>query len=235
MTLKTNFLSATALSITACLLVACDNSSTLPESDTTVDSAVIETIATEAETSAQSEQSATAQQSATPTNNSEPTVQRAKEFLEQAEEERVEFGKYALQTYWVNANFITPDTIALAARVSEEGARLSTRHANQAKRFNGLKLPTDMRRKMDGLLRGSNFPAPDDSNSAKNLAEIMVRMESTYGAGTFPIDVANAEIIEILDVDPDGEKGPLEKDGTCLLYTSPSPRDQRGSRMPSSA
>ena len=25
------------------------------------------------------------------------------------------------------------------------------------------------------------------------------------------------------------------EDGTCLLYTSPSPRDQRGSRMPSSA
>ena len=24
-------------------------------------------------------------------------------------------------------------------------------------------------------------------------------------------------------------------DNTCLLYTSPSPRDQRGSRMPSSA
>ena len=27
----------------------------------------------------------------------------------------------------------------------------------------------------------------------------------------------------------------LEKQGACLLYTSPSPRDQRGSRMPSSA
>ena len=27
----------------------------------------------------------------------------------------------------------------------------------------------------------------------------------------------------------------IEQDGTCLLYTSPSPRDQRGSRMPSSA
>ena len=25
------------------------------------------------------------------------------------------------------------------------------------------------------------------------------------------------------------------ENGTCLLYTSPSPRDQRGSRMPSSA
>ena len=27
----------------------------------------------------------------------------------------------------------------------------------------------------------------------------------------------------------------LVQAGTCLLYTSPSPRDQRGSRMPSSA
>ena len=27
----------------------------------------------------------------------------------------------------------------------------------------------------------------------------------------------------------------LDFRGTCLLYTSPSPRDQRGSRMPSSA
>ena len=28
---------------------------------------------------------------------------------------------------------------------------------------------------------------------------------------------------------------PGDRVGTCLLYTSPSPRDQRGSRMPSSA
>ena len=31
------------------------------------------------------------------------------------------------------------------------------------------------------------------------------------------------------------EKRLLPWDGACLLYTSPSPRDQRGSRMPSSA
>ena len=29
--------------------------------------------------------------------------------------------------------------------------------------------------------------------------------------------------------------GRLGQDAICLLYTSPSPRDQRGSRMPSSA
>ena len=31
------------------------------------------------------------------------------------------------------------------------------------------------------------------------------------------------------------EKGTIQWLSSCLLYTSPSPRDQRGSRMPSSA
>ena len=34
---------------------------------------------------------------------------------------------------------------------------------------------------------------------------------------------------------PASELSNVEKDRNCLLYTSPSPRDQRGSRMPSSA
>ena len=32
-----------------------------------------------------------------------------------------------------------------------------------------------------------------------------------------------------------GETAYTRPQGSCLLYTSPSPRDQRGSRMPSSA
>ena len=31
------------------------------------------------------------------------------------------------------------------------------------------------------------------------------------------------------------KKSRVKQDSACLLYTSPSPRDQRGSRMPSSA
>ena len=38
----------------------------------------------------------------------------------------------------------------------------------------------------------------------------------------------NADRLRVCDVD-------IGKSETCLLYTSPSPRDQRGSRMPSSA
>ena len=39
----------------------------------------------------------------------------------------------------------------------------------------------------------------------------------------------DGEVIE------DGDEEVDEDDDDCLLYTSPSPRDQRGSRMPSSA
>ena len=49
-------------------------------------------------------------------------------------------------------------------------------------------------------------------------------VETTYGSIAF-------------DTDYDGDVDLLiaRESGVCLLYTSPSPRDQRGSRMPSSA
>ena len=43
--------------------------------------------------------------------------------------------------------------------------------------------------------------------------------------------LAKFEVIDILTKEIDI----LTEDQDCLLYTSPSPRDQRGSRMPSSA
>ena len=43
---------------------------------------------------------------------------------------------------------------------------------------------------------------------------------------------AGQEAIEAFSRWSDARSNPAE---TCLLYTSPSPRDQRGSRMPSSA
>ena len=50
----------------------------------------------------------------------------------------------------------------------------------------------------------------------------------TIGAGS------NVQENSVLHTDP-GFALTTGKNCTCLLYTSPSPRDQRGSRMPSSA
>ena len=51
-------------------------------------------------------------------------------------------------------------------------------------------------------------------------------------AGSILVRSAGCVINDIWDKDLDGG---VERTKTCLLYTSPSPRDQRGSRMPSSA
>ena len=47
-------------------------------------------------------------------------------------------------------------------------------------------------------------------------------------------DLKNGDIIKVVATDPLA-KADFEHYCACLLYTSPSPRDQRGSRMPSSA
>ena len=46
-------------------------------------------------------------------------------------------------------------------------------------------------------------------------------------------DIIEARLRDLFDVTLRRDNTPMTQD--CLLYTSPSPRDQRGSRMPSSA
>ena len=58
-----------------------------------------------------------------------------------------------------------------------------------------------------------------------------------YGFITYPTTVEEIAIAEQLYPDSPVEIDKIipEVVHSCLLYTSPSPRDQRGSRMPSSA
>ena len=205
---KTKLLGASALTSLALLLVSCTGT-TETEAVKTADPSAVETLVTEAATRPGSELMAASQQQ-----NDAPTVQEAKEFLEDSEEELAGFNAYAAKVYWIKANFITEDTAALEARVGEESAKMSTRMSNDAKRFKDLALPADMKRKIDGLLRGSNFPAPDDESAAKKLATIMTDLDGRYGKGKFEIDVTDERIIAILDQDPDGIKGPQDKDGS---------------------
>jgi len=198
MKIKANLLSASALCLSTLFLAGCPGATDAPET-TATDPAAIETIATDAAKTG-SELMEASKQTMGATAQSAPTVQEAKEFLENAETEISEFGKFAAQTAWVKANFITQDTNALEARMAEQGANLSTRLSKEAKQFNGLNLPADMRRKMDGLLRGSNFPAPDNPAAAKELAQIMTRLDSAYGTGTFEMDGKTLSLYEASDI-----------------------------------
>jgi len=159
-----------AASLAALGLVACQPSTTAPSIEPEKPTKTVEALTAAANAG---------------TENAAPTLQEAKEFLEQAEKDIVELSGFASKVYWIQANFITEDTNALAAMAGTQGAKLSTRLANEAKRFNDLSLPADMRRKMDGLKRGSNFPAPEKEGAAEKLATIMTDLEAAYGTGKF--------------------------------------------------
>ena len=63
-------------------------------------------------------------------------------------------------------------------------------------------------------------------NLPGDIQRNVYRGTHTYGGpGVYPINVE----------DPNRNEGVLNMTGSCLLYTSPSPRDRTRSRMPSSA
>ncbi len=215
MVAKTKLLGASALTTLALMLISCTGTAdTAVENTVTPDASAVETLVAEAATRPGSELMAATQQSAS---GSAPTVQEAKEFLEATEIEIAEFSAYAAKVYWIKANFITEDTAALEARVGEESAKMSTRLSNGAKRFKDLALPADMKRKIDGMLRGSNFPAPDNEAAAKKLATIMTDLDGAYGKGKFKVDVKDKRIIAILDSDNDGTLNQEAPNGTIHL------------------
>ena len=75
--------------------------------------------------------------------------------------------------------------------------------------------------------------------SAKKQA--LIGLVEKNGSATPAFKAVLGEIFRKYDKDKDGSLSSselatfAEESGTCLLYTSPSPRDMRRSRMPSSA
>ena len=79
---------------------------------------------------------------------------------------------------------------------------------------------------IDGSGRGS-YDEDDDNDGRIDQFVWPCDFDSDGIQDYFDLDDDNDGVDDIDDIHP--------WDSTCLLYTSPSPRDQRGSRMPSSA
>jgi peptidyl-dipeptidase A len=112
-----------------------------------------------------------------------PTVEQAKAFLDDAETRLMDLAVKQQQASWVEENFITVDTEALAADAGEKLNTLSVELAKQAARFDGVKLPPVMTRKMMLLKLASGFPAPNNPAEQKELAEILASLDGDYGRG----------------------------------------------------
>jgi peptidyl-dipeptidase A len=115
--------------------------------------------------------------------SAQPSESEAKSFLDDAEKRLLELGVKQQQAAWVQENFITYDTEAIAADAGEALNTLSVGLAKQAARFDKVKLPPVMARKMMLLKLASGFPAPDNAGEQKQLATILASLDGDYGKG----------------------------------------------------
>jgi len=86
---------------------------------------------------------------------------------------------------WVQSNFITDDTEALAALANQRTIDYGVSLAKEAKRFDDTDLPADMRRKMNLLKLGLTLPAPSDPQESAEVTRLAASLEGMYGKGKY--------------------------------------------------
>ncbi len=117
-----------------------------------------------------------------------PSVDDAAEFIGRVETWYKEYGEFSARTAWLQATNINYDSNWLLTKADAEGTAKGVAFANEAKRFNDLELPAEMRRKIEAIKLGLNLPAPERPGAAGELAAINTRMGSVYATGKIELD-----------------------------------------------
>jgi len=130
-----------------------------------------------------------AQEAAAVQGDPAPTAADADAFLVAAEKDLFDYSVEASQVNWVNYNFITEDTDAMAARINAVGTEKSVRYALEAARYMNVPgLSADTKRKLNILRTGLVLPAPTTEGAATELNRIATDLSSQYGKGKGTLD-----------------------------------------------
>ncbi|MBA6291542.1 M2 family metallopeptidase [Colwellia sp. MB3u-70] len=113
------------------------------------------------------------------------TAQEAEKFLAATEQELVQLNLEGSRAAWINSNFITQDTSALAAAADQKSTEAGVRFAMQAAKFDAVDVSADQRRKLNILKQSLVMPAPQDSAKSAELAKIGAELNSLYGKGNY--------------------------------------------------
>jgi peptidyl-dipeptidase A len=123
----------------------------------------------------------------------------ARMFLDNANQTVLKFGILDNRAGWVAQNFITDDTEALDARISQESIEGSVKLAKDATKFDALTLPEIERRQMTMLKTSLVMVTPADPKEAEELTTIMARLEAAYGKGKWCKDATCLNIDQITE------------------------------------
>ena len=155
------------------------------------------------------------------------TAQGAADFVAAVEKDLADFSIEANRVGWINANFITDDTDALAARYGAIGTEKQVRYALDAARYAQVQgLDPVVARKLDILRVGIVLPAPTTPGAATELNNISTELQSQYGKGKGTL---NGQPISGSDIE--AEMGNLERTPAELAEMWASWHDNVGAPM----
>ena len=129
-----------------------------------------------------------------------PTVEEAKAFLDKAEKELYDLGVKAQRAGWVQENFITFDTEEIFAEANEAVTAAGVRLSKEAHRFDGLKLPPELARKMILLKLATILPSPSEPAKQAELARIEASLDGDYGKGKWCPEGENGKCLDVTAV-----------------------------------
>jgi peptidyl-dipeptidase A len=116
---------------------------------------------------------------------SQPGGDDAARFIAEAEKRLLAATIRDSRASWIQSNFITDDTEAIAADAKTEYIAAVSELAVEARRFDGATLPAETERKLKLLKLALTLPAPRDAAEREELTRIAVSMESDYGKGKY--------------------------------------------------
>src|SRR5438876_4321662 len=114
-----------------------------------------------------------------------PTVADAAAFMARAESVLNDLGVKAARADWVANTYITFDSEELTAQAQEANGVATRDLATQARRYERLRLPPDLRRKLLLLKLSLPAPPPPDAREAAELTRLTSSMQADYGKGTY--------------------------------------------------
>jgi peptidyl-dipeptidase A len=132
--------------------------------------------------------------------NAPPTAEEARQFTDAAEKRLLDLWIKDSRANWVHETFITDDTAQNAAEADEVLASAVAELALRARRFDAVKLPDDIARKLKLIKLSVPIPVPHDPALAKELTEINASMGGDYGKGKWCPDGGSEKCLDVNDV-----------------------------------
>ncbi len=129
-----------------------------------------------------------------------PTVEEARHFTDAAEKRLLDLSIKDQRANWVHENFITDDTEQMSADADQAVATAVAELALQARRYEGMKLPVDVARKLKLIKLSVSIPVPHDPALASELTKIASSLDGDYGKGKYCPDGPSGKCLDVNDV-----------------------------------